>query len=332
MRMGIRTKFSSLPRTGRSFTQTSRRTSSGLRRISSGSLTRLLRKSERRKHVQLCKSQIEPQDSPNSPREDDVLPDNLADSLLQASEATISAINRGATRCIIELLIPELWDPTSGPVFSDEGDSFRFWKLSRRLLDNLQSHLPSTTIKALFPDTGLAAMLQNQWPDATFKIGSITSRTPISAEDEVVILAAPDPQSFSFVQDIMERLPDHSTLIMFNPRLASGDAGVGLNVRRIRDMLLTSFVTTYSLKPIGDIGSVFRRYPEQWKVFLEDETCPGRYKLIAEKPYRPTSDELDGIIREAQGFDKTEVNEQSSIADSVILPIRSLQRFMKSLL
>jgi len=72
----------------------------------------------------------------------------------------------------------------------------------------------------LFPDTGLAAMLQNQWPDATFKIGSITSRTPISAEDEVVVLPAPDPQSFSFVQDIMERLPDHSTLIMFNPRLS----------------------------------------------------------------------------------------------------------------
>jgi len=80
---------------------------------------------------------------------------------------------------------------------------------------------------------------------------------------------------------------------------------------------------------------------------LEDETFAGRYKLIAEKPYRPTSeclrviirtefdaigDALDGIIREAQGLDKTEVNEQSSIVDSVVLPIRSLQRFMKSLL
>jgi hypothetical protein len=46
----------------------------------------------------------------------------------------------------------------------------------------------------------------------------------------------------------------------------SGDVGIGLNARRLRDNFLKRFVTTYSLRPVGEIGTVFKRYPEQWKV------------------------------------------------------------------
>lgn len=53
---------------------------------------------------------------------------------------------------------------------------------------------------------------------------------------------------------------------MFNPRLASGDVGVGLSIRRMRENFLSRFTTTYSLRPIADVGSVFRRYPGMWQV------------------------------------------------------------------
>ncbi len=53
---------------------------------------------------------------------------------------------------------------------------------------------------------------------------------------------------------------------MFNPRLASGDVGVGLSIRRMRESFLSRFTTTYSLRPIQDVGSVFRRYPGMWQV------------------------------------------------------------------
>lgn len=53
---------------------------------------------------------------------------------------------------------------------------------------------------------------------------------------------------------------------MFNPRLASGDVGVGLSIRRLRESFLNRFTTTYSLRPIADVGSVFRRYPGTWQV------------------------------------------------------------------
>lgn len=65
------------------------------------------------------------------------LPDNLMDSLHQASEATTLAIDRGIQRCIIEILLPEFWDPMSGAVFSEEGDQMRFWQLGRRFCDDL---------------------------------------------------------------------------------------------------------------------------------------------------------------------------------------------------
>ncbi len=56
----------------------------------------------------------------------------------------------------------------------------------------------------------------------------------------------------------------------------SGDVGLGLNARRIRDRFLRDFTVTYSLKPIGEVGSVFRKYPGMWQVFVEDLELPGR--------------------------------------------------------
>lgn len=34
----------------------------------------------------------------------------------------------------------------------------------------------------------------------------------------------------------------------------------------MRDSFLNRFTTTYSLRPIADVGSVFRRYPGMWQV------------------------------------------------------------------
>ena len=67
----------------------------------------------------------------------------------------------------------------------------------------------------------------------------------------------------------------------------SWDVGVGLNVRRIRQQFLSRFLTTYSLRPIGELGSVFRRFPGPWQVFIEDPSTPGRYNLAAECDSRP---------------------------------------------
>ena len=46
----------------------------------------------------------------------------------------------------------------------------------------------------VYPDMGTAAMLKHQWEDCAFQLASLGDRRPISNEDEVIIVAAPDPQ------------------------------------------------------------------------------------------------------------------------------------------
>ncbi len=46
----------------------------------------------------------------------------------------------------------------------------------------------------LYPDMGVAAMLRNEWKDCTFGIGALNERGAFASEDELLILAAADPQ------------------------------------------------------------------------------------------------------------------------------------------
>ena len=46
----------------------------------------------------------------------------------------------------------------------------------------------------VYPDMGTAAMLKHQWQDCTFQLASLGDRRPISNDDDVIVVAAPDPQ------------------------------------------------------------------------------------------------------------------------------------------
>jgi hypothetical protein len=173
-------------------------------------------------------------------------------------------------------------------------------------------------------------MLRNQWDDAAFTVSSLNDRTPVDPEDELIVMAAPDPPSLDKIVAISNRLEPSQTLVMFNPRLSSGDVGVGLAMRRLRDNFLGNFMTTYSLHPIGDIGSVFKRFPSEWQVFIADNDVPGRYVLAAERPSRPGGEELDLIVMKALGVEENE-NEELGLGDQISLLARQMQRFMKSL-
>lgn len=268
------------------------------------------------------------------PRDDDVLPDSLTGALEDASQATVEALERGVDRCVVEVLLPELWDPLSGPVYAEEGDQQRFWKLTRRFLENLADALPGKRIRAVYPDVGVAAMLKNQWTDAPFGFASLNDRRPVAADDDIVVLAAPDPPGADDAIRISQGLGEGQSLVMFNPRLASGDVGVGLSIRRMRDSFLNRFTTTYSLRPIQDVGSVFRRYPGMWQVFVQDPELPGRYKLVAERLSRPGGEALDYILMEALGPQAGAEGEQQGGAgfiNQLGVTISGLQRFMRSL-
>eukprot|EP00250_Pteridium_aquilinum_P016017 c22895_g1_i1 orf=167-1099(-) len=191
--------------------------------------------------------------------DDSVLPDDLAGAVLHSSESTAYYVTAGGTRAIVELQLPELEN------LDEEGAQQKLWDLARFYLESLQKDLKTERLKAIFPDAGAAALLKHLWSDATFSFGSLNDRRPINSEDEVVVLVVPDYQMISEVQKIASFLSEDTEnegrpLIMWNPRLFSGDVGIGLNVRRTRDNFVSTFTVVYSMRPLPE-GAIFRRYP-----------------------------------------------------------------------
>ena len=212
-----------------------------------------------------------------------------------------------------------------------------------------------TRVRALYPDAGVAAMLKSQWGGGdkglAFDVAAITDREPARAgTDDVVVLAAPDPQSLAAAVKAADAARDAGIpCVMFNPRLVSGDVGIGLNVRRLRDGFLSTFATAYALRPVGEVGTVYKRWPGKWQVFVEDESAPGRYKLAGNGEgfdAAPAGEALDLIFSQALSssssssssswsggprVDPTDDSQIVGIGERVGSVVRGLQRFMKQL-
>ena len=75
----------------------------------------------------------------------------------------------------------------------------------------------------LFPDIGVAAYLRNAWgDDLPFRIRCINDRKPLYEDEELVIVASPDPQSVAECMKINDMVPSNVPMVLFNPRLVSG--------------------------------------------------------------------------------------------------------------
>lgn len=69
-----------------------------------------------------------------------------------------------------------------------------------------------TNCLKVYPDVGVAAMLQNSWKDTPFRISSLTDRRPLEESDDLIVLAAPDPQGM-----LMDAFHIHSHLLREHP-------------------------------------------------------------------------------------------------------------------
>lgn len=252
--------------------------------------------------------------------DDDCLPNDLKGAVQQSSQASASFLDSGGTRAIVELLIPQL------QFLDDEGAQAELWELSRVFLDTLIEETGCQKVKAIFPDTGAAALLKYKWKDASFGFSSLSDRKPVEDEDEIVVMVVPDYQMLEYVQKIASLLSDDPPrpLIMWNPRLVSEDVGVGMNVRKLRRYFLSTFSVVYSMRPMPS-GAVFRCYPGLWKVFYDDKDRPGRYLLAKEVISRPDAEELEYIFGDVQ----EKADEGPSLFSKAASIFSSLNRFMR---
>ena len=267
--------------------------------------------------------------------DDDELPDNLFDAVATAATATEQAISNGSLGNLVELRIPELWDPISGNVMAEAGDQLKVWEITREYAAQLCERMgPDSKVKAVFPDAGCAAMLKARWPDAPFAIASANDRLLYQDGDEVLVFAAPDPPSLEKVTSTTKLANENgAAVVLVNPRLASGDAGIGLTVRRMREDFLGRMTVVYCLQPLPWCnGSIFKKYPGLWRLYLEDETRPGRFKLVQESATRLAGDDLDDVVMSKlrpEGEDGEE--KEMGPGEMVFKLVRDAQRFMNSL-
>ncbi|CAO2836682.1 unnamed protein product [Amaranthus hypochondriacus] len=252
--------------------------------------------------------------------DDDCLPSDLVGAVRQSSQASASFVDAGGSRAIVELLIPQL------QFLDDEGAQAELWELSRVFLDTLIEETGCQKVKAIFPDTGAAALLKYKWKDAVFGFSSLSDRKPVEDEDEIVVMVVPDYQMLEYVEKIASLLSDDPSrpLIMWNPRLVSEDVGVGMNVRKLRRYFLRTFSVVYSMRPMA-AGAVFRCYPGLWKVFYDDKERPGRYLLAKELISRPDAEELEYIFGDVQ----EKVEEGPSLFARAAGIFSSINRFMR---
>lgn len=267
--------------------------------------------------------------------DDDELPDNLFDAVATAAAATEHAIQNGSLGNLVELRIPELWDPISGNVMAEAGDQLKVWEITREYAAQLCERMgPDAKVKAVFPDAGCSAMLRARWPDAPFAIASSNDRKLFEEDDAVLVFAAPDPPSLEAVTKTTKVANEAgAAVVLINPRLASGDAGIGLTVRRMRDQFLGRMTVVYCLQPLPWCnGSIFKMYPGLWRLYLEDEERPGRFKLVQESYTRLAGDDLDDVVMKEfrpKGEDGEEI--EAGPVEKVFRVVADMQRFMNSL-
>jgi Domain of unknown function (DUF1995) len=207
------------------------------------------------------------------------LPTTLEESIALAQAATIAAIADGHQRITVEILIPEL----------------KAMGLARQFIESFSDR--GNTLKVFMSDTGAAALARRDWQDINFKIDDLgSSRSPIAdkiqAEDRLFIAIEPSSIEVEQIEKLCLAAGDRP-VILFLPKLEDAAiVGIGYAARQLRDRFLTTLTCGYYLKPL-ETAAIYRCYPAQWQVWLEQADD---YTLLAECPQKPVGDELDAIL------------------------------------
>lgn len=207
------------------------------------------------------------------------LPTTLEESIALAQTAALAAIADGYQRITVEILIPEL----------------KSLDLAKQFITAFTDR--GNTLKVLFTDTGAAALAKRDWTDINFKIDDLgSSRSPVTdkiqAEDLLFIAIEPSAVEVEQVEKLCNAAGDRP-VILFLPRLEDAAiVGIGYAARQLRDRFLTTLHSAYYIKPLEE-SAIYRCYPGQWQVWLEQEDD---YTLLAERPQKPVGDELDEIM------------------------------------
>ncbi|AFY38739.1 protein of unknown function DUF1995-containing protein [[Leptolyngbya] sp. PCC 7376] len=211
------------------------------------------------------------------------LPKSFPDTLEQAKSATLTSLEAGCGRVLVELCFPEI---------ALKAQSLA-WDFAQVFVKEYGSGL-----KVLFPDTGAAALAKRDWGEVEFSVTDIgSSRNPVQYKvndaDQIFLVVCPSSVEVAQVEKLCELAGDRP-VIMLIPQLEDVSiVGIGYAARQLRERFISTLESAYYIRPY-DGAMVWRSFPSGWEVYLEKEE--GEYELIATETQKPLGEYLERLL------------------------------------
>ncbi|MGB2925202.1 MAG: DUF1995 family protein [Limnothrix sp.] len=217
------------------------------------------------------------------------LPKSFAETIEQAKAATLTSLEAGCGRVLVELCFPEIALKAQG-LASDFAQMFA------------QEY--GSGLRVIFPDTGAAALAKRDWGEVEFKVTDIgSSRNPvqykISDDDQIFLVVCPSAVEVAQVEKLCEFAGDRP-VVMLIPQLEDvAIVGIGYAARQLRDRFISTLESAYYIRPYEG-AMVWRAYPSGWEVYLE-QAEEGEYELISTEAQKPLGEYLERLLLGAAG-------------------------------
>lgn len=211
------------------------------------------------------------------------LPKSFEETIEQAKAATLTSLEMGCGRVLVELCFPEI-------ALKAQSLALTFTQV---FVDEYGSGL-----KVLFSDTGAAALAKRDWGEVPFKVTDIgSSRNPIANkigdDDQIFLVICPSSLEVAQVEQLCNLAGDRP-VIMLIPQLEDVSVvGIGYAARQLRERFISTLESAYYIRPYEG-AMVWRSYPSGWEVYLEQED--GEYELISTEAQKPLGEYLERLL------------------------------------
>jgi hypothetical protein len=244
------------------------------------------------------------------------IPQSLEETITQAKQATITALEAGNYRIQIELVIPEI-------ALQAQAIALQFTSLFAEY---------GSGLKVLFPDTGAAALARRDWGEIPFKVTDLgSSRTPIDTkitpDDQIFLVVCPSSVEVNQVEKLCNLAQDRPVIILIPQLEDVAIVGIGYAARQLRERFLSTIVSAYYIRPLEG-AIVYRTFPETWQVWLE---VADDYQLIAEETQKPMGEYLERLLFQATNPQETENIPTNQPTPKKANILRKMQSFLQAL-
>lgn len=224
---------------------------------------------------------------------------------LQATDAAIAAITAGVS--LIELSFPAV-PRIATAALNQLLDANRAY--AKQFLFSCRPRLTTSNLYAVFQEPAEARLATEAYgPGMPFVISSLPKNDGlipsfVSEKDGLIVVVQPGFNVDEWIA--MERLEGALPIVAINPDLdkVRGSYYPRLfypKLHKVKDRFLSRFVETYYLKPLSNGGTLYRCFPNEWKLFYSRRD--GTVDQIASYADRPSFRTVEQLLSQRRQED-----------------------------